>query len=601
MQNCSVSICLSLLCYCTYRKYCSRHRTTAHCLNMSWGCLQELDVESGSRRTWDLSSNEVSVGRMTQTKADDKLTIKWPKAYISGHHFSIKRSKEGEMCELFDHSSNGTFKNGELIGKGKSSELRNGDIIQLRFKQVDKIILTFIIFSVDNSDSVNDKSSNKRKRVKTEEEADDKASHRRDADNLSFIRISALEQDNKQQEARIEAYITKLETSARENSNLLRELKAAKDDAQEKGSQLEELKQQCLVQEAHTATIEARVHKLEENLQAQKANTEKLRCQLAISEEKSAQTNELLLKVETLSDELKHRKSQNDSRSTICDELSLSLDNEKKLKEAVELQLDDCKDALAHSRTEALHLKHLNDVLKEEQSHTNSKLRESQAKIELLEAMARQVKIEEESNVAVFKRQFAAISASFDQLQAEVTSFGNSFPPQPTRATIESCFLAMEQLQDSAAIEKVEGQQQQQDGGDQDAPSCTQVHTPDRMKKTVSGDSTIAFSKSSAENLECTEMISTEMPKAGLTANSEYRQCSMYDTISMTEEGVDMEKIEEGSFYHKTQTYIHIDAQNCDQLVFQQYMFAVNFVLFRRFDAAQCYAAPQRKSCNDVK
>ena len=530
---------------------------------MVWGCLHELDVESGSQRTWELTSDEVSVGRMTQTKADDKLTIKWPKAYISGHHFSIKRSTDGVGYEIYDNSSNGTFKNGELIGKGNSCVLQSGDTIQLRFKQVDKIILTFSLSTIDSNaiaKNINAEPSvsfsSKRKRVETEEpdhtsraDHEVKGGHNRDS-NLTSIKISALEQDSKQQEARIEAYITKLETSARENSNLLRELKAAQDDAREKESLLEELKQQCSVQEAHVITMEARAHKLEENFLSQKAIGEKLRSQLAISEEKESQVTELLLKVETLSDELKHRKSQNESRSVLCNELSLSLDSVKKQKESAEVELDHCKYALEQSRTETLGFKRNNYTLEMELRNVKGGLNDSLAKNALLEAMARQIKDEEDGNRAVFRNQISTICGSIEQLQADVTTFNTSYPPQNPHATIEACFRAMEQLQHSNTVDHPEQHQQHQE--ELEAPSCTQVHSPDRMKKTVSGESTIAFSRNSVENLEFTQMVgatidSTDLPKTGYTFNTDHRQCSMYDTIIMTEEeGVDLGKIEDG-------------------------------------------------------
>jgi pSer/pThr/pTyr-binding forkhead associated (FHA) protein len=552
---------------------------------MSWGCLQELDVESGGQKTWELSTDEVTVGRLTNTKADNKLTIKWPKAYISGHHFSIKRSSDGLLYEIFDKSSNGTFVNATLVGKGNSSVLNSGDVIQLRFKHVDKIILTFKVFekgSAEHSIIVTDRSS-KRKRVETEDqEQQDKkdAKGSRHESNLSSIKITALEQDSKQQEARIEAYITKLETSARENSNLLRELKAAQDASQEKGLQLEDLQQQCAVQEAHTATIEARARKLEESLQTQKTYGEKLRGQLAVSEERCTHTSELLLKVETLTDELNHRKNQSDSRSTMCDELSLSLENERKQRESVELELHDCKLDLGRSQKEAHEYQRLNDVLQAEQRLAKRLLDDSQAKNELLEAMATQLQAEEDGNATDFRTQISAISSSIGRLHAAVKLFESSHPPLRTSDTVAACLAKVAQLTSTAGPTAAGGvgasanfsagdhpplshQPQEQEQGLAGA-NCTQVpaasvsslctqgneHTPDRMKKTTSADSTMAFSRNT-ENLEFTQMVgatveSTDMPKAGYNT-LENRQCSVYDTISMTEEEADLGKIEDGS------------------------------------------------------
>ena len=44
-------------------------------------------------------------------------------------------------------------------------------------------------------------------------------------------------------------------------------------------------------------------------------------------------------------------------------------------------------------------------------------------------------------------------------------------------------------------------------------------------------------------------ILHTTLPKTACTSNTEHRQCSMYDTIGLTEEeGADMGKIENGSF-----------------------------------------------------
>ena len=307
---------------------------------MSWGSLREVDVESGKERMWQLTTDDVAAGRTTNTKADEKLNIKWSKAFVSGLHFTIKRSADGSNFEIFDKSSNGTFVNSTLIGKGKSSPLCNGDTIQLRFKNEDKIMLHFSVKD-DVKDDVKDNNTHNNKRKRVEVDMDSKREGDDDDRRSSFLssKISALEQDNRQQEARIETYITKLETCAREKSNLLRDLKASQDEAVTKGLQLEELKEQCSAHEVHIATVEARARKLEDSLQSQKNYVEKLRGQLALSEEKSAQANELLLKVETLNDELKHRTSQYDSRASLCDELTVSIDNERKIREEAQLKL----------------------------------------------------------------------------------------------------------------------------------------------------------------------------------------------------------------------------------------------------------------------
>lgn len=513
---------------------------------MSWGCLQEVDVESGARRTWELSTDSVSVGRLTNTKADDKLTIKWSKAFISGHHFSIKRSVDGTAVDIFDYSSNGTFVNATLIGKGKSCSLKSGDVIQLRFKQVDNIVLTFHVYSTDSregSGSVGEHPS-KRKRVEADPPKNDARGRTNDS-NLSTMKISGLEKDIKQQEARIEAYIAKLETSARENSNLIRDLKVAQDDAEAKGQRCEDLQQQCSVQESHSATVEARSRKLEESLQAQKLLGEKLRSQLALSEERSAQTKELLLKVETLSDELTHRKSQSDARSTLCDELTLSLETERKQKENIEHEFDICRSSLEMARREVLELKCSHESLQAELLIDRKVAEDSRARVELLEGLARRMQSEEGRVVSSFRSHVATITASIGQLQRGMQNLEESFPSSSVGDAVESCFLAMQQLPGLITEDQQEKQQQE--------ALCTQVLSPERMVKTISGESstTVAFSRNTEINLDCTQTIGTSIESADISkigcTNPEYRQCSVYDSISLTEDEIDVEKLKSGS------------------------------------------------------
>lgn len=496
-------------------------------------------MESGTRRTLQLTAPEVSAGRLTNTKADDLLAVAWPKPYVSGQHFVIRRSADTSAVEIFDKSSNGTFINSVLLGKGKSAVLHNGDVIQLRFRGVDKLVLTLSIHDIDGEQVSR---ANKRQRIVSDDNAQVK-SHSAES-NLSAIRIAALEQDNKQHEARIESYITKLETSTRENSILLRDLKAAQGDVQEKGLLVDDLKQQCSTLEAHNSAIEVRYKKLEESLQSQKSNNDKLRSQLLAAEEKSVQANELTLKIETLTDELNHRKSQSESNASICTELNATLENERRLRESAELECDNATRALDILKKTLLEKERAHHRLDSELIAAKMKLQKSQRRVEMLESMARQVNDEDCENKVMFEENMSTLYASIKKLQDEVLCFEKSYPRHRASETVQSNFEAMKQLE-CEQIDMDDGMHQAEV-----ETSCTQLHSQETgLNKTVS-ESTVAFSKNTMETMGCTQTIvgatmeSVETSKSGNQSGD--RQCSMYESISITEDEVDMERVETG-------------------------------------------------------
>jgi chromosome segregation ATPase len=298
----------------------------------------------------------------------------------------------------------------------------------------------------------------------------------------------------------------------------------------------------------HSATIQARAYNLEEQLQTQKSHGEKLRTQLTASAERSSRTSELLLKVETLTDELTHRKSQLDARTAMCDELSLSLEAELGRRESAEQEVHQSRHELDCLQQELNKCQHENDQLQAEQQSTSSKLQQSISKIALLETMKQQIVSDDNDNKSQFDRNMQVLLASIGQLQANAEAFETSYPRKSICGCVESCSAAMELLEREGSAQQTRDQDQRQD---QTLPTCTQVHSsPDpSMRKTVSGDSTIAFSRH-PENSEFTQVVGATVEFAEATKlachHSEHRQNSVYDTINMTEDDIDIGKIEEG-------------------------------------------------------
>lgn len=73
----------------------------------------------------------------------DNCTIRLAAATISGEQCRIRTSKKGTHFELEDKSSNGTYLNGALIGKGNVSKLAHGDVIRLSRRDIPELQFRF--------------------------------------------------------------------------------------------------------------------------------------------------------------------------------------------------------------------------------------------------------------------------------------------------------------------------------------------------------------------------------------------------------------------------------------------------------------------------
>ena len=87
-----------------------------------------LEAISSNAETFQIAKDTCTLGR-----SDDNDKI-FKNNRFSGRHCTIKREKaEGDKCKYLveDLSSNGTFVNGNKIGKGNKKEVRSGDQIAL--------------------------------------------------------------------------------------------------------------------------------------------------------------------------------------------------------------------------------------------------------------------------------------------------------------------------------------------------------------------------------------------------------------------------------------------------------------------------------------
>jgi pSer/pThr/pTyr-binding forkhead associated (FHA) protein len=279
---------------------CVRSAPLAPTLAMSWGQLIQIggdDVTDDIQTRWIFPSNisEVIIGRLEENSS---YVINKP--YVSAKHLSIIRSSSSPSSDaistftIHDYSSNGTYLNGELIGKGNSRALCHNDLIQFKFRGIEKLIFKFLITETTiltekkqdgslNRDRERDRDHdegppqkkqniNKRNHSSLHENNNNHSNNNNNSSNSTAMdssltkRINILEREMQQQEIRIANQSTKLESSAREYGNLQTTYLSVRELLNEKENELTEAKQTRLILESSLAAMEARCRNLDESI-----------------------------------------------------------------------------------------------------------------------------------------------------------------------------------------------------------------------------------------------------------------------------------------------------------------------------------------------
>mmetsp|Transcript_13637 Transcript_13637/g.20440 ORF Transcript_13637/g.20440 Transcript_13637/m.20440 type:complete len:566 (+) Transcript_13637:122-1819(+) len=299
---------------------------------MYWGRLVQVggsDINTTRTIVWNMEADDNIVGRL-----HDNTTFTLLKPYISAKHFSISRNKLSDTDSTYrvsDFSSNGTFLNDVLIGKGKSNELHHGDRISIKFRGDTKAIFEFECSNINPTEepdlppNKSQRTENGKRLYSSMEDSGESSS----GNINSSKRLAALERESKQQEQRISGYITKLESTAREVGNLQRDLKEAKDEVKQRDAKIAELTQNRLALESSTAALEARCRHLDESLASMRQQVEQQREQLRASEEMSSSVAELRMRFDNLTDELNHKRTQHESALEEVEEISAVLKKER--------------------------------------------------------------------------------------------------------------------------------------------------------------------------------------------------------------------------------------------------------------------------------
>lgn len=244
-----------------------------------------------------------------------------PCLFISSTHFSISvvaDSKSGQSVAIIkDHSRNGTYLNGVIIGKDEEKQLQDGDEITLQYRNIVQVCYKFVCSCApeDINDAVNDGNE------------DSMLTSPKKSDNFltdAFMQqLNALKDENSRQELRFQGVLAeKVETtrlfdiSTRKNRSQEKMIENMEKDAVE-------LKERLHTAAVNAASIEARNVILQDSL-----------------EEAKGEIRELKSKVTILSDDLKHKSMQLENRQSLVDKGSKAIAHEKALRQTAET---DCK------------------------------------------------------------------------------------------------------------------------------------------------------------------------------------------------------------------------------------------------------------------
>jgi hypothetical protein len=252
---------------------------------MSWGQLIQTggdDVTDDIQTRWIFPSNvnEIIIGRL-----EENSSYLINKPYVSAKHLSIIKSPPIPPSELssftvHDYSSNGTFLNGELIGKGNSRVLCHNDFIIFKFRGLEKLIFKFLITETRNDKNISllspgavsitggadEGPPEKKQKKRNHGEINTHNTHNSTMDSSLTKRIQILEREIQQQEVRIANQSTKLESSAREYGNLQTTYLSTREMLSEKENEINEAKQTRLILESSLAAMEARCRNLDESV-----------------------------------------------------------------------------------------------------------------------------------------------------------------------------------------------------------------------------------------------------------------------------------------------------------------------------------------------
>ena len=285
-----------------------------------------------------------------------------PCLFISSTHFSISVRKDdfdakSYIVVLRDHSRNGTFLNGKIVGK-EEKQLKEGDEISLQYKGTVHILYKFTIDN-ENEVAIPDEmvlSSPKR------------------SDNFTtdaFIQqLNALREENTKQDIRLQSILSEKESLSKALDVANRKCRANEKLIENFEKENAELKERVHTLTANASSIEARNIILQDNL-----------------EEAKAEIRELKSKLNSLSEDLKHKSMQLENRQSLVDKGSKAIAHEKSLRQAAETENQKLNIKLKESLSQNERIVTANETLQDMISDLEASVAQSKVTVLLISTL----------------------------------------------------------------------------------------------------------------------------------------------------------------------------------------------------------------------
>lgn len=271
--------------------------------------------------------------------------------------------------ELKDLSTNGTFLNGHILGKGNSATLNNGDVISIRFKEVEKVKYTFNLVQDPSEVSLDLPPIDV---VNGGRRVEDKVHSDAEYDLLKK-QIAILHSEMEESDRRLASATAKREAAQHQLSELLRE----RDDT---ALRVAELSDRVPELEAHNSALEARCRVLDDHLAAAKTQLEIQRTKINASTALEIQISELETKLDVLKEEIALKATHAESRQKLLDEINETLAREVQARSAADAQVMKLSAGLRMTN---------NDLHSSQLVHSSSSLQLEEATRKLSSALVR--------------------------------------------------------------------------------------------------------------------------------------------------------------------------------------------------------------------
>eukprot|EP01035_Chromulina_nebulosa_P028395 gene28395-37481_t len=295
-----------------------------------------------------------------------------------------KSGTKQSVVIIKDHSRNGTYLNGVIIGKEEEKHLKDGDEITLQYRGIVQICYKFVCSAPeDNNDALHDGNDDS---ILTSPKKSDNFL------NDAFMQqLNALKEENSRQELRLQSILVDKEATSKSLENYIRKNRAQEKIIESMEKEAAETKERLQTSTVNAASIEARNVILQDSL-----------------EEAKGEIRELKSRVTTLSDDLKHKSMQLENRQSLVDKGSKAVAQEKALRQGAEIECKNLasklKDSLQQNERIVTANETLQDMISELETALVGTKEENRKLVRILQEVSAADK-ERDASMGAFRQQ----------------------------------------------------------------------------------------------------------------------------------------------------------------------------------------------------